>query len=162
MELNPPLSFAAVGWDPWLRLGGAMLAGLLLGIDREVRGHGAGLRTHAIMCFAAALITLSALALYYQLGGTESQADPLRVIEGTAAMAGVIGGALIVFSRGEFKNLTTAAHIWLAAAIGIAFGAGLYPLAVIGTAASVILISVFHWIERKTFGEDEERVDGEG
>lgn len=156
MELNPPLSFAAVGWDPWLRLGGAMLAGLLLGIDREARGHGAGLRTHAIMCFAAALITLSALALYYQLGGVDSQADPLRVIEGTAAMAGVIGGALIVFSRGEVRNLTTAAHIWLAAAIGIAFGAGLYPLAVIGTVVSVMLLSVFHWIERKAFDEDRD------
>ena len=154
MELNPPLSFAAVGWDPWLRLGGAMVAGLLLGIDREVRDHPAGMRTHAIMCFAAALITLSALALYYQLGGVDSQADPLRVIEGTAAMAGVIGGALIVFSRGEVKNLTTAAHIWLAASIGVAFGGGLYPLAGIGTMVSVVLLSVFHWIERKTFGED--------
>lgn len=133
-----------------------MLAGLLLGIDREVRDHPAGMRTHAIMCFAAALITLSALALYYQLGGEDSQADPLRVIEGTAAMAGVIGGALIVFSKGEVKNLTTAAHIWLAAAIGIAFGAGLYPLAVVGTVVSVLLLSVFHWIGRKTFGEDRD------
>lgn len=159
MELNPPLTFAAVGWDPWLRLGGAMVAGLLLGIDREARGHGAGLRTHAIMCFSAALITLTALILYYQLGGTESQADPLRVIEGTAAMAGVIGGALIVFSKGEFRNLTTAAHIWLAASIGIAFGAGLYPLAVIATAAAVVLLTVFHWVEKQAFEDDD---DGQG
>lgn len=148
MELNPPMSFALLGWDPWLRLGGAMVAGLLLGLDREVRGHGAGLRTHAILCFSAALITVCALALYYQLGGEESQADPLRVIEGTAAMAGVIGGALIVFSKGEVKNLTTAAHIWLAASIGIAFGAGLYPVAVIGTVGSVLLLTLFGWIER--------------
>ena len=161
MELNPPLTFAALGWDPWLRLGGAAVAGLLLGIDREARGHGAGMRTHAIMCFAASLITVTALALYYQLGGVESQADPLRVIEGTAAMAGVIGGALIVFSKGEFKNLTTAAHIWLAASIGITFGAGLYPLAIIGTVVSVLLLTLFHWIERKTFGDEEEGGDGQ-
>lgn len=158
MELNPPVTFDALGWDPWLRLGGAAIAGLLLGLDREVRGHGAGLRTHAILCFSAALITLSALALYYQLGGTESQADPLRVIEGTAAMAGVIGGALIVFAKGEVKNLTTAAHIWLAASIGIAFGAGLYPIAVIGTLGSVLLLTLFGWIEprafRKRHGQD--------
>lgn len=159
MELNPPLTFAAVGWDPLLRLGGAMVAGLLLGIDREARGHGAGLRTHAIMCFSAALITLSALALYYQLGGTESQADPLRVIEGTAAMAGVIGGALIVFSKGEFRNLTTAAHIWLAASIGIAFGAGFYPLAVIGTGAAVLLLTVFHWVEKRAFEDEDDGQD---
>ena len=141
----------ALGWDPWLRLGGAAIAGLLLGLDREVRGHGAGLRTHAILCFSAALSTLSALALYYQLGGTESQSDPLRVIEGTAAMAGVIGGALIVFAKGEVKNLTTAAHIWLAASIGIAFGAGLYPIAVIGTLGSVLLLTLFGWIELRAF-----------
>ncbi|MDR6852729.1 putative Mg2+ transporter-C (MgtC) family protein [Sphingomonas sp. BE123] len=151
MELNPPVTFAALGWDPWLRLGGAAIAGLLLGLDREVRGHGAGLRTHAILCFSAALITVSALALYYQLGGTESQADPLRVIEGTAAMAGVIGGALIVFAKGEIKNLTTAAHIWLAASIGIAFGAGLYPIAIIGTLGSVLLLTLFGWIEQRAF-----------
>lgn len=161
MELNPPLTFAALGWDPWLRLGGAMLAGLLLGIDREVRDHPAGMRTHAIMCFAAALITVSSLALYYQLGGVESQADPLRVIEGTAAMAGVIGGALIVFSKGKVKNLTTAAHIWLAASIGIAFGAGLYPLAIIGTVVAVTLLSVFDWVERKAF-DKEGSGNGEG
>ena len=153
------MSFALLGWDPWLRLGGAMVAGLLLGLDREVRGHGAGLRTHAILCFSAALITVCALALYYQLGGEESQADPLRVIEGTAAMAGVIGGALIVFSKGEVKNLTTAAHIWLAASIGIAFGAGLYPVAVIGTVGSVLLLTLFGWIERRTFDESG---DGKG
>jgi putative Mg2+ transporter-C (MgtC) family protein len=151
MELNPPVTSAALGWDPWLRLGGAAIAGLLLGLDREVRGHGAGLRTHAILCFSAALITVSALALYYQLGGTESQADPLRVIEGTAAMAGVIGGALIVFAKGEIKNLTTAAHIWLAASIGIAFGAGLYPIAIIGTLGSVLLLTLFGWIEQRAF-----------
>lgn len=151
MELNPPVTFAALGWDPWLRLGGAAIAGLLLGLDREVRGHGAGLRTHAILCFSAALITVCALALYYQLGGTESQADPLRVIEGTAAMAGVIGGALIVFAKGEIKNLTTAAHIWLAASIGIAFGAGLYPIAIIGTLGSVLLLTLFGWIEQSAF-----------
>lgn len=155
MELNPPMSFDALGWDPWMRVGGAAVAGLLLGLDREVRGHGAGLRTHAILCFAAALVTLTALLLHYQLGGVESQTDPLRVIEGTAAMAGVIGGALIVFSKGEVKNITTAAHIWLAAAIGIAFGAGLYPLAVIGTLGSVLLLTVFAWVETRAFGKSD-------
>lgn len=158
MELNPPIAFDALGWDPWLRLAGAAIAGLLLGLDREVRGHGAGLRTHAILCFSAALVTVCALALYYQLGGEDSRIDPLRVIEGTAAMAGVIGGALIVFSKGEVKNLTTAAHIWLAAAIGVAFGAGLYPIAVIGTAGSVLLLTLFGWIELRAF----RKTDGQG
>jgi putative Mg2+ transporter-C (MgtC) family protein len=157
MELNPPTGFGALHWDVVLRLLGAAVAGLLIGIDREAKGHGPGMRTHAILCFAASLVTVSALALYYQLGGTQSQADPLRVIEGTAAMAGVIAGALIVFSRGEIKNLTTAAHIWLAAVIGIAFGAGLYPIAVIGTVVSVVLLTVFQRIEKEAFDETDRR-----
>ncbi|MCP3732071.1 MgtC/SapB family protein [Sphingomonas sp. MG17] len=157
MELNPPTGFGALHWDVVLRLLGAAVAGLLIGIDREAKGHGPGMRTHAILCFAASLVTVSALALYYQLGGTQSQADPLRVIEGTAAMAGVIAGALIVFSRGEIKNLTTAAHIWLAAVIGIAFGAGLYPIAVIGTVVSVVLLTVFQRIEKEAFDETDGR-----
>jgi putative Mg2+ transporter-C (MgtC) family protein len=157
MELNPPTGFGALHWDVVLRLLGAAAAGLLIGIDRAAKGHGPGMRTHAILCFAASLVTVSALALYYQLGGTQSQADPLRVIEGTAAMAGVIAGALIVFSRGEIKNLTTAAHIWLAAVIGIAFGAGLYPIAVIGTVVSVVLLTVFQRIEKEAFDETDRR-----
>lgn len=157
MELNPPTGFGAVHWDLVMRLLGAAVAGLLVGIDREAKGHGPGMRTHAILCFAASLVTVSALALYYQLGGMEAQADPLRVIEGTAAMAGVIAGALIVFSKGEVRNLTTAAHIWLAAVIGIAFGAGLYPIAVIGTAVSVVLLTLFYRIERRAF---EDKFDG--
>ena len=159
MELNPPTGFGALHWDVLLRLLGAAVAGLLVGIDREAKGHGPGMRTHAILCFAASMVTVSALMLYYQLGGTESQADPLRVIEGTAAMAGVIAGALIVFAKGEVKNLTTAAHVWLAAVIGIAFGAGLYPIAVVGTAVSVVLLTVFHQIEKRAFEKGDR--DGE-
>lgn len=157
MELNPPTGFGALNWDVVLRLLGAAVAGLLIGIDREAKGHGPGMRTHAILAFAASLVTVTALALYYQLGGAEAQADPLRVIEGTAAMAGVIAGALIVFSKGEVKNLTTAAHVWLAAVIGIAFGAGLYPIAVIGTGVSVVLLTLFYRLEKRAF---EDRNDG--
>lgn len=157
MELNPPTAFAALHWDVVMRLVGAAVAGLLVGIDREAKGHGPGMRTHAILAFAASLVTVTALALYYQLGGEEAQADPLRVIEGTAAMAGVIAGALIVFSKGEVQNLTTAAHVWLAAVIGITFGAGLYPIAVIGTAVSIVLLTVFHRLEKRAF---EDKSDG--
>lgn len=148
MELNPPTPWLTGDWDLLVRLCGAAVAGLLLGVDRQVRGHGAGLRTHAIICFASALVTVAALALYFQLGEANSEMDPLRVIEGTATMVGVIAGALIVFSKGEVKNLTTAAHLWLAGAIGIAFGAGLYPLALLGTVMAVLLLTLFGWIER--------------
>ena len=67
-------------------------------------------------------MTVSILALYYQLGG--ERMDPLRMFEAAGAFIGIIGAGLIVFSKGEVKNLTTAAHLWLTAVIGIACGAG--------------------------------------
>jgi putative Mg2+ transporter-C (MgtC) family protein len=149
MLLNAPIGLEGLSWDMAGRLGGAVIAGLALGIDREVRGHGPGLRTHAIICFATAMLTVSSIMLYNQLGGAESRMDPLRIIEGTAAMVGVIAGALIVFSKGEVKNLTTAAHLWLAAGIGITFGAGQYALAVIGAGVAVLLLTLFRLFERQ-------------
>ncbi|MEZ0497361.1 MgtC/SapB family protein [Sphingomonas sp. IW22] len=153
--LNAPIALDALGWDAVARLGGATAAGLLLGVDREVRGHGPGLRTHAIICFSTALLTVASIALYLQLGGPEARLDPLRVIEGTAAMVGVMAGALIVFSKGEVKNLTTAAHLWLAAAIGITFGAGQYPLALMGIGVAVVLLTVLRAVEQRAPERDD-------
>ena len=120
--------------------GFAALLGLLLGLDREIRGHAAGLRTHGLIGFSSAAMTVSMIALYGQIGG--ERADPLRIFEATGAFIGIIGAGLIVFSKGEVKNLTTAVHLWLAAAIGIACGAAQWPLVLIGAAISVVMLSL--------------------
>ena len=111
MDLNPNTPLHWIDGDVLLRLGIAALLGLALGLDRELRGHAAGLRTHGIICFSAAVMTVSALALYRQIGGDESRMDPLRIFEATGAFVGIIAAGLIVFSKGEVHNLTTAAHI---------------------------------------------------
>lgn len=154
MELNPPTLVHWVDFDLLSRLGVAAVLGLLLGLDREIRGHAAGLRTHGLICFSAAMMTVSVLALYGQLGGGDRM-DPLRIFEATGGFIGIIGAGLIVFSRGQVHNLTTAAHLWLAAVIGIACGAAQWPLVVIGCVISLVMLTLLRVAERRwQEGED--------
>jgi len=81
--------------------------------------------------------------------------DPLRIFEATGAFIGIIGAGLIVFSKGEVRNLTTAAHLWLTAVIGIACGAGQWPLVVIAAAVAVVMMTVLWFVEKKFFPETE-------
>jgi len=156
MELNAPILVHWIDFDLMSRLGVAAALGLLLGLDREIRGHEAGLRTHGLICFSSAAMTVSIIALYTQIGG--QRADPLRIFEATGAFIGIIGAGLIVFSKGEVKNLTTAAHLWLAAVIGIACGAAQWPLVLIGSAISVIMLTLLSFVEARWEGK---RAEGE-
>lgn len=153
MDLNDPVLVHWIDWDLLTRLGVAAVLGLVLGLDREVRGHAAGLRTHGLICFSAAAMTVSIIALYNQLGGVRM--DPLRVFEATGAFIGIIGAGLIVFSKGQVKNLTTAAHLWLVAIVGIACGAGQWPLVAVGIGVSLILLTVLWFVEKRYFPDTE-------
>ena len=153
MPLNEPILVHWIDWDLALRLLAAAVLGLLLGLDRELRGHAAGMRTHGLICFSAAAMTVSAIALFHQLDG--AQLDALRIYEATGAFIGIIGAGLIVFSKGQVKNLTTAAHLWLAAVIGIACGAGQWPLVAIAAAISVIMLTLLRAVERRYFPDED-------
>ncbi|MCA1662171.1 MAG: MgtC/SapB family protein [Novosphingobium sp.] len=157
MELNPATAIEAVDIEVLLRLVAAAVAGLLLGIDREVKGSAAGLRTHGILCFASAAMTVSMIALYRQFDG--AALDPLRIFEATGSFIGIIGAGLIVFSRGRVKNLTTAAHLWLTAVAGIACGAGQWPLVAMAAAISVVMLTLLRFVEKRmgTYQEDSLR-----
>ncbi|MDX3910231.1 MAG: MgtC/SapB family protein [Sphingobium sp.] len=111
-----------------LRLGAATLVGLVLGLDRELRGRDAGLRTHALVALSSALITISSLLVYEATKDEGSRADPLRVIQGIAQAIGFIAAGLIFVHRGDVRNLTTAANLWMAAAAGIVAGLGQFRL----------------------------------
>lgn len=150
MQLNPETPLHLVDGPVLLRLGAAAALGLLLGVDRELRGHAAGLRTHGIICFTAALMTVSALALHQQLQGA-GNLDPLRALEASASFAGMIGAGLIIFNRGTLRNITTAAHVWLAAMIGVACGAGLWPLVAGATIVAVVMLTLLRIVEDRWF-----------
>jgi len=152
MILNAATPLHVIDGPILLRLGAAALLGLMLGLDRELRGHAAGLRTHGILCFTCALMTISAIALHNQLT-VEGNIDPLRIFEASAAFTGIIAAGLIVFNKGEVKNLTTAAHIWLAAMIGIACGAGQWPLVISAAIVAVVMLTLLGIVEHRWLGK---------
>jgi putative Mg2+ transporter-C (MgtC) family protein len=154
MELNPPVLVHWVDTDVLMRIGLAAIIGLLLGLDREVRGRAAGLRTHGLICVSAATMAVSMISLYHQIGG--ENADVLRMFEATGAFIGIIGAGLIVFSKGRVKNLTTAAHLSLTAIIGIACGAGQWPLVLIGSAISIMMLTVLGLVECKFWPDEDD------
>lgn len=148
MELNAPVPVLAIDAELLWRIGIAAVLGPLLGLDREIRGHAAGLRTHGLICVSAAAMGIAVIALYLQFDrGGATRMDPLRIFEATGAFVGFLGAGLIVFARGKLHNLTTAAHLWLTAVIGVACGTGLWPLVAVCTVASVAMLTVLAFIE---------------
>jgi putative Mg2+ transporter-C (MgtC) family protein len=143
-------------WDIALRLGIATAAGLLLGFDRELRGLPAGLRTHGLVALSSAAITVSAFQMYQELGPQGTDIDPLRVTQGLAQAIGFIAAGIIFASRGVVRNVTTAANLWLASAIGIAAGAAQFELALIAFVLGLFLLVVVGEIERRLMGPKPE------
>ena len=121
-----------------LRLLAATAAGSILGLNRELTQKPAGLRTHALVALGAALVVVSALQLGVANDMTHADAAS-RVIQGVIAGIGFIGGGVILHADGQnVKGLTTAATIWVAAALGISCGIGQWRVA--GMTAIIALI----------------------
>lgn len=127
-----------------VRLLVAALLGGLLGYEREQRGKSAGVRTHMLVAIGAALFVL----IPQQAGATA--ADLTRVLQGLIAGVGFLGaGAIISGTRQvETRGLTTAAGIWVTAAIGIAAGMGRESTAVLSTLIALFILSVVPWFLR--------------
>lgn len=144
--------------DIFVRLVVASAAGLVLGIDRELRGISAGIRTHGVVALSSAVITVSALLLYEELHSAgNASIDPLRVVQGLAQAIGFIAAGTIFFARGDVHNLTSAANLWLAAAIGIAAGAGQFFLVGVALALGILLITVIRLFEYLIPGSEKGR-----
>jgi putative Mg2+ transporter-C (MgtC) family protein len=130
--------------DVFLRLGAAVFVGALIGLDRELRGKPAGLRTVALVALGSAVFVLSAVSL-----GSAYPSDSIPpVIQGIVTGIGFLGAGTIVRGQSEelIKGLTTAASVWLAAAVGVACGLALWPL--VGAAVAFgVLILVFEPLE---------------
>jgi putative Mg2+ transporter-C (MgtC) family protein len=150
MPLNDPLPLAALDADLVLRLGSAAMVGLLLGFDREVRGHSAGLRTHGLVCLAAAALTVSAIAFHGSMA--MPNADPMRIYDAVGTFVAIIGAGLIFFSGGKVHNLTTAAHLFLTAVIGIACGAAQWPVVAVTVPLGLAMLVMLRMAEDKRRG----------
>jgi putative Mg2+ transporter-C (MgtC) family protein len=128
-----------------VRLLVAAILGGVLGWERERMGKSAGLRTHMLVALGAALFVL----VPQQAGVTD--ADMTRVLQGLVAGVGFLGAGTIIkgSSEADVKGLTTAANIWLTAAIGMSVGLGREATAVLSTLLAFVILSTIYKIERR-------------
>jgi putative Mg2+ transporter-C (MgtC) family protein len=130
-----------------VRLLFAALLGGAIGFERENKGKPAGMRTHMLVAIGAALFVI----VVQQSDGTA--ADVSRVIQGLVAGVGFLGAGTILNGRheGEVKGLTTAASIWLTAAIGVAAGLGRESTAVLTTLLALAVLAALPWLVDRVF-----------
>jgi len=134
-----------------LRLGLAVFLGALIGFERESREHAAGMRTNALVSLGSCLFTIiSAFGFLDFISTPHVQIDPTRIASYIVAGIGFLGAGSIFLSqdKNRVKGLTTAATVWLVAAIGMACGAGLFAVAVVATALGLIVLIVLRLLER--------------
>lgn len=114
-----------------------------MGVNRELRGKPAGMRTHALVSLGAALVTLSSDYLASQAITYDSNTVS-RSIQGIVAGVGFLGGGVILKTsdRGSVRHLTTAASIWVVACIGIVCGVGQWPLATAATLLTLLMLVI--------------------
>lgn len=147
-------------WTPeWviaIRLGLACLLGGLIGIERELGRHDAGIRTHILVAMGSCVFTLVSWELYQHIRAIEQPAtgDPIRIIEAVTAGAGFLAAGIIFQSGAKVHGLTTGAGVWTAAAIGVACGTGAYAIAVLTTVIVLVVLFGLQVLKEK-LGWDE-------
>jgi putative Mg2+ transporter-C (MgtC) family protein len=135
-----------------VNLFGALFAGALIGLERGHHGRPAGFRTHCLVCLASSLLMMVS---YYQQSWVPDEAlatvqmDPTRMAQGIMTGIGFLGAGVIFKEGLSVRGLTTAASIWITAAIGILIGVGLYFAAAVSVALTLGVLSVFRVIETK-------------
>ncbi len=148
-EFREPFSTVALG-TALARLLVASLLGAALGIDREMLGKSAGLRTHILISLASclfALIALNLVAFGEDAAGDALRVDPLRLIEAVTAGVAFLAAGTVITGRGGVHGITTGAGMWMAGAIGLTCGVGNLPLAILATALGLVVISLMRLVE---------------
>jgi putative Mg2+ transporter-C (MgtC) family protein len=132
------------------RLGLSILAGLLLGFEREWRRKPAGLRTHALVAEGAALFMMGSLLLGEELRRAGSTGyDPSRIGSTIVQGVGFLAGGVILARGSKISGLTTAVDIWVTAAIGMLIGSGFYFLAVSATITTIVVLGPLKFLETR-------------
>lgn len=153
-----------------LRLLLASVLGALIGLEREIHGRPAGFRTHLLVSLGSCLFVISSIrfyTLYGNFGGTlPVGVDPGRVAAQVVAGIGFLGAGAIIREKTSIRGLTTAACLWVAAAIGLACGIGMFGAAIMVTCFALISLLLLKkvenrlsrdtYVEVKVWGEDRE------
>jgi putative Mg2+ transporter-C (MgtC) family protein len=138
--------------DSALRLSAAWLAGCFIGFDRSYQEKPAGFRTHSLVCVASALLMLVTTSQWDWVGEVPMEtlrADPQRMAQGIMTGIGFLGAGAIFRDRLAVRGLTTAASVWVTAALGILYGAGMYYPAALGTVITLVTLTFLHKLENR-------------
>lgn len=134
-----------------MRIFVAGLLGGVIGFEREIRAKEAGVRTHFIVALGSALFMIIS---QYAFSG---RFDAARVAAQVVSGIGFIGAGVIIFQKNVVRGITTAAGLWVAAAIGLACGAAMYPVAIAATLMTVLVLETMHFINN-LYGEKELKI----
>lgn len=126
-----------------LRIFVAAMFGGLIGFEREFRSKEAGLRTHFLVALGSALFMI--ISQYGFEGVRAGRFDVSRVAAQVVSGIGFIGAGIIIFHKNAVRGLTTAAGLWVTAAIGLACGGGMYVLAAVATVLVLLALEVVHY-----------------
>jgi len=128
----------------------AILAGGGIGLERELRGKPAGLRTNMLICMGSALL------MDLSMGLAADGGDPGRIAAQVVTGIGFLGAGTILHTRGTITGLTSAATIWVVAAIGLTAGAGLYFEALASTVTVMVVLRGLGWLEGRYIARRED------
>jgi len=129
----------------------ATFLGALIGLEREIKKREAGLQTYSLVSLGSCIFTLVTIYFTQSFGGLEI--DLARVIQAIAVGMGFIGAGTIFKGATGVEGLTTAAGLWVMAAIGVAVGAKFYDLSIFSTLLAILILAGFGKLEEKFFRE---------
>ncbi|ARM85041.1 MULTISPECIES: MgtC/SapB family protein [Marinobacter] len=142
--------------DMLFRLLAAAGLALLLGLERELRGKAAGLRSHMLVSLGASAFIMMGIHILFATaeGDPSARIDPTRIVEGVIGGIGFLGAGSIIQSRGSIQGITTGASIWTAGAVGVACGIGNLALAGMVTALALIIMVVLGRFEHEVINDN--------
>jgi len=139
----------------YLRLTLTVLLSGLIGFERQLHKRSAGLRTHILVSLGSCLIMLTSLFVFDIYNG-KAAVDPSRIAAGVITGIGFLGAGAIIRERENVKGLTTAASLWLVAAIGLSVGIGFYTASVATTVLALIVLLFLRYAEGIIFGREDQ------
>jgi len=143
--------------DIVIRLGLSFLAGAAVGVERSSRRQVAGLRTHILICVGATLLMLLSIWLPQEFMGMKN-GDPGRIAAQVVSGIGFLGAGAIIRLGNNIRGLTTAASLWLIAAVGLALGAGMFLAAGMAEFISLITLFLLERLEKRFFPAERNKV----
>src|SRR3954471_93943 len=134
-----------------LRLVTALVAGAMIGFERSYHARPAGFRTHALVCMASSVLMLITVyeAHWVRVAADTVRLDPTRMAQGIMTGIGFLGAGVIIKEGLSVRGLTTAASIWITAAIGILAGIGFYFPLFVSVLITLGVLALFRWIEAR-------------